>query len=74
MYHHVVLFVTPRFQGPSRKTTNGASRDRDEPVYYLNVLLLTANTIYIHIFYFLQSMFLEGQSKKNWLDSWLTRG
>ena len=31
---------------------------------YLNVLLLTAKTLYIHIFYFLQSMFLGEQSKK----------
>ena len=38
---------------------------------YLNVLLLTAKTIYIHIFYFLQAILLGDEININ--DSQLTR-
>ena len=62
----VWVLVTPRPQGPSRRSC------------YLIDLLLTAKTIYIHKFYFLQSTFLGGQIKKKgltrgWIevDSWL---
>ena len=61
----VWVLVTPRPQGPSRRSC------------YLNDFLLTIKTIYIHKFYFLQSTSLGGQIKKKmaWLvvESRLTR-
>ena len=69
--------ATPRSQCPSRKTTKWRE-PRSRRVRNLNVPLLTAKTINIHLFYFLQSIFLRGQIKKekenNLLDSWMTRG
>ena len=72
-YNDLISGSSWKLPKPGYKTARGAIE-----ASLLFKVMLTAKTIYIHIFISNNLYFFSGQNKKNdkrnWLDSWLTRG